>query len=407
MYGAIHSRVLRGGILALALGLASASGVSAQDADLTQGIGADKVVTVGTWVPRSGPLAGLGSAGIDGALIAFDQLNAAGGVNGYTVHIDEVDDGYDPARTVAAVRQLWQEDKVFAIFHPYGSPTTQAAARFVTANEVPMLFPLASAGIFGAEGAPTPTNYFGYYPYYDQIIYSAVDYAMHERGDKRIGIILNHGEFGQAGTEAMEKAAKRYGFEPGNVISYPLNETNFVSIGRRIAESGDDATLVWSVVGGVQIMAAAEQAGYKGDWLIQTALVGKSAVAEYRKIASLTNRIILPHFQLMPNDDAPEIKAFLAAFQQRFPDSDVNVGLMGYTNAMVFAEGLKRATADGTELTWPGMRKALLSIDRAPIAASPSVSYKDNKVGNSLGRMYVWDGDNWKAASEFTPLPER
>ncbi len=45
---------------------------------VTQGVSADKVITLGTWVPRSGPLAGVGSSPVDGGRMAFNEVNAAG-----------------------------------------------------------------------------------------------------------------------------------------------------------------------------------------------------------------------------------------------------------------------------------------------------------------------------------------
>lgn len=374
---------------------------------LGQGVGADKVITLGTWLPRSGPLAGVGSFGMDGANFAFKRFNAAGGVNGYTIKLIEIDDGYDPGRSVAAIRKLWTDDKVFAMFFPYGSPSMQATKQFALANKVPLLFPFGSAHIYHENLASQPSHVYGFYPHYDEIVYSVVEYALKNRKAKRIGIVYNQGEFGQAGIGALEKAAKKYGFEVGSRINYPLNETNFVSIGRRVAASSDDATLVWSVVGGVQIIAAAEQAGYKGDWLIQTALVGKSAEAEYAKIPTLAKRMFLPHFQKMPNDRDSEIESFVRDFQNEYPDSDVNIALIGYTNARVFITALTKASQNGANVTWNAFQKALESIDGESIAASPRVSYADAKIGNAHGRIYDWDGRSWQPVTDFSQLPKR
>lgn len=397
---AVGAMLLMGGAL-------MASAAMAQS-DVTQGISSSKVIKLGTWIPRSGALAGIGSSGMDGAKLAFEELNRAGGINGYSIEMIEIDDGYEPGRSVAAARRLWQQDKVFAIFHPYGTGTTAAAAKFIVDNNVPVLFPFASAEIFHKDTANQPSNVYGYYPFYDQIVYSIASFAKEKLGRKKIGIVYNHGDFGEAGHQGIKEAAKRYGFELGTETGYAFNETNFVAIGRKIAASGDDATLVWSVVGGLQIMAAAEQAGYKGDWLIQTALIGEAAIAEYKRITSLANRIYLAHFERMPNDPSPEIQAFVKRLKAQKPDTDVDLGLMGYTNARVFIEALSRATQGGAQLTWPKFKQALESIDNMDIVASSRISYANgNRIGNTFGRIYKWDGGEWQVASDFTPLPKR
>jgi branched-chain amino acid transport system substrate-binding protein len=381
---------------------AMTSGAWAQDA--VQGVSADKVVKLGTWAPRSGPLAGLAPSGIDGAYVVFDEINKEGGVNGYTIDVVEVDDGYEPGRTVAAARKLWEQDKVFMIFFPYGSATTKAASRYVIDNDVPLLFTYGNVDSFHAGVSP---NVYDFYPRYEQMVSAIAQFAVKNLEAKKIGITYTHGEFGEAGERALKSGAAQHGYELGLETGYALNETNFVSIGRKIAESGDDATLLWNVVGGVQIMAAAEQAGYKGDWLISTVLIGRAAEAEYRKISSLKNRIYLTNFQRMANEDSPDMKEFVEKVSTKFPDADINIALMGYTNAKVFVEALDRATKNGEALTWPGFQQALESIDGEDIGASVNLSYaNDNRVGNSSSRIYQWDGDTWTPASDFTPFPE-
>ncbi len=375
--------------------------------DATRGVSEDKVITLGTWAPRSGPLAGLGSSGIDGAYLAFDQVNEAGGVNGYKIKVVEVDDGYEPGRTVAAARKLWEQDNAFLIFFPYGSVTTKAASRYVLDNNIPLLFTFGGADVFHHDPANQPANVYSSYPFFEQLVYSVAQYAVSELDDKKIGVVYNHGEFGESAHRALKGSADRFGYELGLEIGYALNETNFVSIGRKIAAEANDATLIWTVVGGLQVMAAAEQAGYKGDWLIPTTLLGRSAEAQYRKITSLANRIYLPYFQKLQNDESPEIQEFVQQIGQKFPDADVNIALIGNTDAKVFIEALDRATRDGTPLTWPSFQAALETIDQEDIGASVKLSYANgNHIGNTNGRIYKWDGDNWAPVTEFAPLPE-
>lgn len=365
------------GAISLAAAALVASPVWAED--VTQGVSADNVVKLGTWVPRSGPLAGLGSSGIDGAYLEFNEVNAKGGVNGYKIEVAEVDDGYDPTRTVAAARKLWEQDKVFLIFHPYGSVTTRAAIPYIKSNNIPVLFTLGGANTFHSDPANQLPNVYSYYPYFEQLVHSVTKYAVEERKAKKIGIAYTHGDIGEAGLKAL-KSGVAQGYEIGAEIGYAWNETNFVSIGRKIAASGDDATLLWNIVGGIQIMAAAEQAGYKGDWLISTVMLGDSVEAEYRKNSALAGRIFLPHFQRLPNDNSPEMNEFVQKLSAQFPDADVNIALMGYTNAKVFVEALDRATKDGEPLTWPRFQKALESIDNEDIGASVKLSYANGNL---------------------------
>jgi ABC-type branched-subunit amino acid transport system substrate-binding protein len=50
-----------------------------------------------------------------------------GGVNGRKLRLIVEDDAYDPARAATAVAKLVNEDRVFAILSPLGTPMVQAA----------------------------------------------------------------------------------------------------------------------------------------------------------------------------------------------------------------------------------------------------------------------------------------
>src|SRR5690606_13314486 len=79
-----------------------------------RGISDDNVVQVGGWLAQSGPLAVVASI-VNAVHLRFDMANQEGGINGYTFEFVDIDDQADPSQTVAAVRQLWEEDEVFGL----------------------------------------------------------------------------------------------------------------------------------------------------------------------------------------------------------------------------------------------------------------------------------------------------
>jgi len=57
----------------------------------------------------SGPVADLGESGRDGALLAVEEINAAGGIGGRRVELHLIDDGQDEEQAAAAVETLARE----------------------------------------------------------------------------------------------------------------------------------------------------------------------------------------------------------------------------------------------------------------------------------------------------------
>src|ERR1022692_4891443 len=78
------------------------------------GVSKDKIL-FGQVAALSGPAQALGQGMREGILAAFDEANRAGGVNGRTLALKSVDDGYEPEQTIVAIKKLIAEDKVFAL----------------------------------------------------------------------------------------------------------------------------------------------------------------------------------------------------------------------------------------------------------------------------------------------------
>ena len=90
----------------------------------------------------SGPLAFTGEqatkVGVD---LYFRVLNDAGGIHGRKIRTIYYDDGYRPQDAVANTRKLVEQDEIFAVIAPQGTPPVVATLDYLEQNKVPMLFP--------------------------------------------------------------------------------------------------------------------------------------------------------------------------------------------------------------------------------------------------------------------------
>src|SRR5699024_2110861 len=76
---------------------------TSSDADTADG---DKTLLLGLIGPMTGDYANYGTSTRDGAQIAVDEINEAGGVNGYTFKLDAQDSQGDPDSAVSAYGML-------------------------------------------------------------------------------------------------------------------------------------------------------------------------------------------------------------------------------------------------------------------------------------------------------------
>jgi branched-chain amino acid transport system substrate-binding protein len=108
------------------------------------GVFPDRIV-FGQAAVMEGPASALGTGMRDGILAAFGEANAAGGVKGRKLELVVRDDGYEPGKAAVAARQLLNDDKVFALIGPVGTPTSVAMEPIVAAANVPFIGPFTGA----------------------------------------------------------------------------------------------------------------------------------------------------------------------------------------------------------------------------------------------------------------------
>ena len=119
---------------------------------------------IGGTSPLTGPAASYASVA-RGANAYFEFVNARGGVNKRKIDYRIVDDAYNPAQTVQAVRRLVEQDRVFAVFNTLGTESNLAVRDYLNQVKVPQLFVASGATTWGRDAAKYPWT-IGFQPSY-------------------------------------------------------------------------------------------------------------------------------------------------------------------------------------------------------------------------------------------------
>jgi branched-chain amino acid transport system substrate-binding protein len=108
---------------------------------------------IGLIVPLTGPAAMLGNSSVQGAKLAVDAVNAAGGVHGKSIELAVADSSGDPSRAARAAE--WQvREGVSAIIGDVTSANTLAASHFATSGGIPLITAHASGLSFSDVKSP-------------------------------------------------------------------------------------------------------------------------------------------------------------------------------------------------------------------------------------------------------------
>src|SRR5471032_11008 len=128
-------------LLALLLGMALTVPAAAET---TRGV-TDGEIVIGTYTDLSGVTAMWGVNNTNSWRMVFDQVNAAGGVNGRKIKYIVEDNQYQIPRSVQAANKLINKDGVFMMVANGGTPMNNATMPEQLAKGVPNMFPLTSA----------------------------------------------------------------------------------------------------------------------------------------------------------------------------------------------------------------------------------------------------------------------
>src|SRR5271165_3225878 len=108
---------------------------------------ADKTVTIGINLPFTGADAHDAELIKDGAMLAIDEANAAGGVGGYKIEVLQLDDGtatagqYDPAQAATNARKMVSDDAVVAAIGPQMSGSGKAMSPILSQGDLATITP--------------------------------------------------------------------------------------------------------------------------------------------------------------------------------------------------------------------------------------------------------------------------
>lgn len=96
-------------------------------------------IKLGVLGTRSGLLGAIVMPFYEGAVAWANDVNARGGLNGHPVQIVPVDDGGDPRRAQAGVRDLVEKEKVAALYAEHMGTTLSAVVPYLEEKKVPVI----------------------------------------------------------------------------------------------------------------------------------------------------------------------------------------------------------------------------------------------------------------------------
>ena len=166
----------------------------------------DNEIRIGQWGPQTGPAAPWGSVA-RGSKLLFDVVNEEGGINGRKIKYFIRDDMYNPAQTVAVVKELVERQGMFAFVGGVGAACGMAVKDYLAANKIPWVGPSAADQDFVN---PLNPYLFAVYPLYRDEANILTKYIVEKLKMKKIGILYQNDAYGKDGLEGAKERLATY-----------------------------------------------------------------------------------------------------------------------------------------------------------------------------------------------------
>ena len=343
----------------------------------TNGSGTGPIV-VGYYGDLSGRTSSFGQSTKNGAEMAADEINKAGGINGRTIQIIVEDDQGEPNKAATVVTKLINQDKVMAILGEVASSNSLAAAPKAQEAKVPMISPSSTN--------PAVTQVGDYIfrvcfidPFQGEVM---AKFSANNLKAKRAAILY---DFNSDYSRGLFQFFKRSFTSLGGQIvlekSYTQGDRDFSGQLTAIRSANPDVIYVPGYYGEVGVISnQTKQLGIKAPLLGGD---GWDAPQLWQLGgASLNGNYISNHYSV--DDPSPAIQKFVADYKARYNIPPDALAALGYDSMKVLADAIKRAgSTENVKLRdaiaqtkeFPGVT-GKISIDKDRNAVKPAVVLK-------------------------------
>jgi branched-chain amino acid transport system substrate-binding protein len=355
----------------------------------------DTQIVLGSFGPQDGPAGAYGV--IDRTVAAYwDMVNDQGGINGRKIKFIYENDSYAPAKTVAAVKKLVEEDKVFALVSGLGTANNLAVMDYLVQNNVPHVGPATGSS---AMAVPLKKNVYAIQINYITEATLLTQYALDKLSSKKIAVFYQNDSFGQEGLDAVNAELKKRNLSPATGVSYEAADTNFAAQALKLQTSGADTVVIWAVPKpGASVIAEMTQIGYKPK-LLASAVINDPSIFQLAGpgIEGLAIPAWIPAFDDLTNPKIVEYQAFMKKYAPK--EALGGFSLSGYCEAMVMAEGLRRA---GKNLTRESFEQAMDQMQNYTGSPLPNVSYSaTDHAGIKTAYLQQAKGGQWVSFGDW------
>jgi branched-chain amino acid transport system substrate-binding protein len=345
----------------------------------TSGAAGGGDILVGEYGSMTGGQATFGQSTHNGIIMAADEINAAGGINGRKIKILSEDDQSKPEEAPNAVTKLISKDNVLAVIGEVASSASLAAAPICQSNKVPMITPSSTNDTVTKKGDYIfricfTDSYQGEY----QAVFADQWCSMNGK-PKSIAMLTDVKSDYSQGLKAVVTA--KFTALGGQVVGtqgYAQGDADFRSQLTALKATNPSMIYVpgyYTDIGQIGIQAR--------DLGITVPLLGGDGWESPRLIEiggkALEGCIYTNHYFYA--DTAPVVSTFVQKYKERYGQTPDSLAALGYDAMKTLADAMKRAA----KLDGPSLRDAIAQTKGlVGVTGTINIGPDRNAMGKSL-----------------------
>ncbi len=339
----------------------------------------DNEIKFGIVGPFSGAARELGRQMKLGIDAAFSRANEAGGVNGRQLRLVAADDGYEPTRTLDAMKNLWDKEQVFGFIGNVGTPTAAVAIPYALEKKALFFGAFTGANILRSD--PPDRYVFNYRASYAEETDAVVRYLIKLRHlqPRQIAVLAQQDAYGDAGFAGVSKAFRALGVDDSAILRLGYKR-NTVEVDEAISELKLQKTAVRAVVMVATYRAAAKfiertRDLFPGMIYSNVSFVGSTQLADELMMLGprFASGVIVTQVVPAVAGYSSAVLEYKTALNKFFPgEASDYVSLEGFVAASVLIDALKKT---GPQLEAEKLIDTLENTRNLDMGLGASLSY--------------------------------
>ncbi len=361
-----------------------------------QGVSSSEI-TLGSIQDLSGPLAGFGKQARLGMLLAVDEINEQGGVNGRKLKLIVEDSGYDPKKAVLAAQKLVNQDKIFMMVGHIGTAQNMAAMPVQFEKNVINFFPITAAREMYEPFHKLKYSFAA--TYFDQIR-RAVPQMVKEKGSRKVCAIYQDDDFGLEVLRGGEAGLKAINMEFAEKTSYKRGATDFSSQVAKMKASGCDLVVLGTIIREtIGTIGESRKTGFNPTFLGSSAaytdlihkLGGKAMDGMY---ATMT--VQNPY----TDETSQPIRFWANKYKTKFNEDPTVFSVYGYSIINSFINAANKA---GKNLSTDNFIKVMdtMTIPADIFGSAPASFSPTKRLGSDASRLSQIQDGKWKVVGPY------